>query len=313
MARINIEECWWSDPRRSKLIRLLGGDTRKADGLAIEAWRLAQEFWKHDRKLVPLGHFEALEDSQFLIEAGLVKVIGDQVYVRGSSQYLEWVKEQRDIAVEAGKKSAEERRKRFGSAQPGADKNTNIFERNSNETRTPSNGIEPSVSGSVSDSGSSKNTNTYSVGEKADAFSLVPENLSSEKKLTKVQKKALKSEEEKKAGALAKRFIATYVKAYQKTYPAKGGGPPPRPDLRDKVQGQIKTYLAQVPIDRACELIQVYCQMEDQWFRTKCHDFGSFIENQNKVSLALDTGTDGSKPVRRSIVDILGENPIETA
>jgi hypothetical protein len=38
-------------------------------------------------------------------------------------------------------------------------------------------------------------------------------------------------------------------------------------------------------------LIQTYCQMDDGWFLTKGHDFGTFIENLTKVGLALDTGS----------------------
>lgn len=143
MARINIEECWWSDPRRSKLIRLLGGDTRKADGLAIEAWRLAQEFWKHERKLVPLTHFDALEDSQCLIDAGLAEVRGSEVYVRGSSQYLEWVREQRENAASAGRASAQRPRDEKGRLLPKVQQVTN-------ETPATSSEVQPSVSGSGS-------------------------------------------------------------------------------------------------------------------------------------------------------------------
>lgn len=80
-------------------------------------------------------------------------------------------------------------------------------------------------------------------------------------------------------------FIGVFVKSYQARYGEKA-----RPDLRGRVQGQIKRLLADLPLGRACELIQVYCQMNDAWFLTKAHDFGTFYENVGKVSLALDTG-----------------------
>lgn len=81
------------------------------------------------------------------------------------------------------------------------------------------------------------------------------------------------------------RFIGTYVKSFQTRY-----GDQVRPDLGGKVQGQIKTLLKGMPIDRACQLVQVYLQMEVPWFNTKCHDIGTFIENLNPVAIALDTG-----------------------
>jgi len=80
-------------------------------------------------------------------------------------------------------------------------------------------------------------------------------------------------------------FIARYVKAYQARYGAKA-----RPDLRGKTQGQIRDFLDEVPLERACLLIETYCAMNDQWFITKAHDFGTFIANVGKVGLRLDTG-----------------------
>lgn len=83
-------------------------------------------------------------------------------------------------------------------------------------------------------------------------------------------------------------FIGTWVKAWQLKF-----GEKTRPSLTGRVQGQVKTLLRDVPIDRACALAQVYFQMDDPWFKTKSYDFGTFIENLNKVGLALDTGQSG--------------------
>jgi hypothetical protein len=82
-------------------------------------------------------------------------------------------------------------------------------------------------------------------------------------------------------------FIAEYVKAYQKRY-----GPKARPDLRGKVSGQISIFLKDYTLERAVELIQAYCQMDGQkdWFKTKGHDFMTFLENLNPVSIALERG-----------------------
>lgn len=153
MARVNIEECWWSDLRRSALIRLVGSEDA-ADIAAVRMWRAAQEFWKHDRKLMPLGMFELLPAHKELLQVGLAVVRESFVYVRGSSEYLDWVREKRAQASEAGKKSAEARRKKNGSAQPKVKKPRTNAERTPNEPRTESNDAEPSFSGSSSFSGS---------------------------------------------------------------------------------------------------------------------------------------------------------------
>lgn len=83
-------------------------------------------------------------------------------------------------------------------------------------------------------------------------------------------------------------FIAFYVTTFQKRYPNV------RPDLRGKVQGQIKTLLKDVPYSRACNLLEVYLQLDTPWFITKGHDFTTFMENINPISIALDTGQQSS-------------------
>lgn len=113
VARTNIEDCWWTDPRRSKLIKILGDEDR-ADGVAVKMWRLAQEFWKKDRGLVPKSIFETLENHQALVGAGLASLSDDGVYVRGSSQYLDWIHEQREKARKGGKESAKRPRDERG-------------------------------------------------------------------------------------------------------------------------------------------------------------------------------------------------------
>jgi hypothetical protein len=96
-------------------------------------------------------------------------------------------------------------------------------------------------------------------------------------------------------------FIATYVNSYRARY-----GPKTKPSLDGKVQGSIKRLLASVPLERACQLIQVYCQIDDPWFKTKGHDFETFAQNLTKVGLALDTGRrpDGSS---KGIQELLAE------
>mgnify|MGYP003343778758 CR=1 FL=1 len=63
------------------------------------------------------------------------------------------------------------------------------------------------------------------------------------------------------------------------------------------MQGQIRRYLAETPIDRACSLIEQFCAMNDSWFSTKGHDFGTFVENLSKVGLALDVGSNAEPKI----------------
>jgi hypothetical protein len=134
VARINIEECWWSDPRRMKLIELVG--TLQADGAALNAWRVAQEFWSKG-ELVPKSIWNHVQANAKLIEANLAEEREGGIYVRGSSEYLSWVAERRLAAQAGGKKSAEKRSKK------------------PKQTPTKRKQTQPSGSGSISSSGSS--------------------------------------------------------------------------------------------------------------------------------------------------------------
>lgn len=78
-------------------------------------------------------------------------------------------------------------------------------------------------------------------------------------------------------------FIVKYVEAFQKRY-----GTQTRPDLSGRVLGQIKRLVTDNGLERSIKLIQRYFEIEDRWFQTKCYDFTTFIQNLQKVSLALD-------------------------
>ncbi len=104
MARVNIEECWWHDPRRSRLSGLLGGSVALADGTMIMAWRMAQECWKENRNLIPLEKFEYIENFERIFEAKLAVLTDEGVYLKGTREYLEWNFQRREAAKIGGSK-----------------------------------------------------------------------------------------------------------------------------------------------------------------------------------------------------------------
>ena len=146
MARINIEECWWSDPRRMKLAIALGGGAL-ADGSAVNMWRLAQEFWSKGRRLIPKDLFDTLGFASDLLGVCLAEVRGDMVYVRGSSAYLDWAAEKREAAKIGGKKSAKRPRNAKGQLQKQP-------KQSPSKTQAESKLIQASDSGSFSGSSS---------------------------------------------------------------------------------------------------------------------------------------------------------------
>lgn len=198
MARINIEEKWWSDPRRSKLSQLLGNQYF-TETVVVHCWRLAQEYW--EKNLLIPGHiYVTLHGSLELLKSNLcilhenndpnsailrtplehISNTSEQlqthwniieqssIYVRGAKEFLSWGAEIRQKRVEAGRKSAEKRRLLNGSAQPKPNKPRTLLEHPS----TNSNILE--LSGSDSGSGSSSNSSSGSKKKNAGIHMVYP-------------------------------------------------------------------------------------------------------------------------------------------
>lgn len=275
MARINVETDLWADPRFQELL-IRAGDRHKAKGMVLELFTVAQKHWYPDRKLIPIEEI-GRAGLEALIDVGLAEIQPHGVYCRGSEEAFAWLFEKQ----EAGKKSAEVRRAKFGTAQPGKarvsrrkktspntvrtmfDDDRTLFNTartvpNSPEALTPSPSLNPSPDPSPNPT---QNHEVYSVGGE-----------SAEADVTEIKNPV-------------GYFIGVYRNAYRRQY-----GEDANPDVRGKVQGQIKALLKDVPLQRACQLIQTFCGMNDRWFLTKGHDFGTFIENLSKVGLYLDTG-----------------------
>lgn len=223
MARINIEEKWWNDPRRERLTEYLGSPNG-TETVAVKLWRLSQTYWQKG-ELIPGDVFIHLSGAKALIQSGLVRVyetkkiwpypepceqypnvpqrpsttsndprttVNDNptewpsvreidalktyfVYACGSREHHFWLIKGYLQRVEAGRKSAERRKLLKGTSQPPKKLPENL-ERNpvslpprSNETRTTSNGVEPSISSSFSSSTSiSKKKKNTIVGIRVD-------------------------------------------------------------------------------------------------------------------------------------------------
>src|SRR4051812_26282459 len=137
----------------------MGGDEERADGAAVRMWRLAQEFWKHDHQPVPEHIFRTLETAEHLLGAGLAVLGEGSVYVRGSSQWFDWVRERSEKAKVNGAKGGKV------SAQRPRDARGRLLEKDANvqapAKHDPSES-KPSYSSSSSSSSSRRRRNTYS-------------------------------------------------------------------------------------------------------------------------------------------------------
>lgn len=105
MARINVEDSWWTDPRRFQLAERLGS-RRLADGLAVEAWHLSQVYWANGRKKVPEFAFKEIPNWEDLVAVDLAIKHGHFFYVRGTRQLHEWIALLKESGSKGGKSKA---------------------------------------------------------------------------------------------------------------------------------------------------------------------------------------------------------------
>lgn len=154
MARINIEESWWTDPRRRMLARLVQSEAI-ADGIMVGVWRIAQQYRGRDGGCVPHHIWETIEGGPSIIQANLASIQAEGVYVRGSGEYLDWVVKKRAIASEGGKKSAQRPRNSKGQLEKTS-------KQKPSKNQAESKMLQPSGSGSGSSSGSSSDSGSGS-------------------------------------------------------------------------------------------------------------------------------------------------------
>lgn len=139
MARINIEDRWWTDPRRKALVRICGSE-EYADGLAINLWRLAQnkEYLTSDGSFIPDTVMDDWQETSKLIEAKLIQKQGNSYYVKGSTESLCWLNERRSNAAKGGASKSKEKTKHLKNAR--------------SKTEAEESKLEPSSSFSISSS-----------------------------------------------------------------------------------------------------------------------------------------------------------------
>jgi len=91
MARLNLEESLWSDPRTMRLIAKIG-DEDKAIGILVRAFRLAQKYWCNKENPKQYIHPEAFlnEKLEILIDINWAKKYETGYYIHGSESNFSW-------------------------------------------------------------------------------------------------------------------------------------------------------------------------------------------------------------------------------
>lgn len=256
MARVNIEECWWNDPRRQAFI-IAVGDTFKADGIVFSLWKLGQDFETNGQP-VPISIFEAFPFWEKAVECGLAEKNCKGYYIKGTKDSSNYRRTATERQSNAGKRSAEARKLKYGTSIPI--NATNYIE--PNQDRTEPN--RPNPSSSSSSSKKNKELNTINQTRKVSKMPNAPEPDGS--------------------GPV----ISAYCSAFKKRYNT-------NPTITPKDISQVKQIIKAVGYEKALVMVQVYVQMENPWFKKKTHDLQTLLGNIQAVSVASKTGIDPDK------------------
>lgn len=86
-------------------------------------------------------------------------------------------------------------------------------------------------------------------------------------------------------GLVIKEIISLYCEFYKKRYGA-------NPVFTGKNTGIIKRLLKDLGYKKLTMMLQVYLQMNDQWFLKRHHDLTTFEQSLQKIAVATQTGKD---------------------
>jgi hypothetical protein len=238
MARINIEDKLFTDAR---FIALCNKVTRReAIGMIIDAWYLAQRYWLTGEKYIPDEEFK-MAGLEPLIDCLFAKKMDNGYYIRGSEEQFEWLK----VKQLAGKKSAEIRKKKFGSAQPqkGVKSRTDVEQCSAN--------VELATEPLTLTLTHTLNTNTNTLPQK-------------------------KSTTSKKQSIGTVDVIARYCELFEQRHGTKAV-------ISGVEAGQLGRLTKSHGKDQAIKIVEAYFKLPDQWIINQCHPV-SMIEKQiNKI------------------------------
>jgi len=115
MARINIEDGLWSDPRFMRLCIKLG-DEMRAVGAVVIAWKVAQKYWCPDKQAIPNAAFESAALPIQLVEVGLAESIASGIRMRGSEEHFAWWFQRQEAGRKGGESKASKTKQPLATA-----------------------------------------------------------------------------------------------------------------------------------------------------------------------------------------------------
>lgn len=117
MARLNIEDSLWADPRFQDLM-IAVKNRHAAKGMVIELWSMAQKFWLASRgQGIPKAAWIEAEMPSALVECKLAKDNGDFIYAAGSKEQFAWLSACSENGKKGGPAAAKSRVENKGKSK----------------------------------------------------------------------------------------------------------------------------------------------------------------------------------------------------
>jgi hypothetical protein len=167
LANITANNEFLVDPRLTLMCQAM--PRYEAIGSIICLWEVGQSYWKKDEGLIPKNIYFLLHRASDLLRYGFASEEPEGIYCNGAREKWAFLLKRSESGKLGGKRSAESRKAKFGSAIPKNARNKPKHDRSTTEASTEAqpndfeahrSGPKPSSSSSSSSSGSASSSDT---------------------------------------------------------------------------------------------------------------------------------------------------------
>ena len=309
MARVEIDERAFSDPRLKQLCRKLQWPPREAIGTLAILWHDSQDQMIVEATAEDIDTWlgidgeEAERIRRALLQTGYIEDSGvsDSFVINGNQSRVQKVQTYKTRAKEAAQarwgKGSKKKTKKNAPSMQGSKKTSFADESESEKTATKKKKTRSKkTKKSVDNSDNSLILDTYPVCSKhaqasqpsMDQAMPTTYNIQQDK-LTDVAKATSSP-----GGSGVQEFIAAYCRAYK----ARRNH---NPVMTGQNQGIAKRLVKDLGKDKAVALVQVYMQMNDSWFETRSYNLVTFKDNLDKVARYMETGQTTSRAMAQKV------------
>lgn len=252
MARINIDDKLYADPRFKALCRLTGSE-EIALGRMVLVFRMAQEYFCQDSKFIPCDIWD-MHGFDYVEKVGLAERHEAGIYVKGSSESFDWLLKRKAAAKAGGVKSAQTRKEKYGSSQP-------------TKCLTNEQTVEANPKHSPKQTRSKRSTSSNPL-----TLTLTP----TLNTYTQTDPSEHKAKKQTKPKVGTHEVIARYCELFEQRYGIKAA-------VGGVEAGQLGRITKAHGKEQAIKIIEGYFNLNDQFLANQCHPVGMIEKQINKI------------------------------